>query len=108
MATSLFLVTLASWLPGGSMGCVRLECCVCFWVVLLMAVVEKWPTIAAGACTGVSAALAAQTAFVCVLVFVVFFSLGSGPLPFLYMSEILSSEIKGKVRFLPNWQKAVW
>ena len=24
MATSLFLVTLASWLPGGSMGCARL------------------------------------------------------------------------------------
>lgn len=63
---------------------------------------ENWPSIVGSACAGVSAALAAQTAFVCVLVFVVFFSLGSGPLPFLYMSEILSSEIKGKVRSLPE------
>ena len=68
--------------------------------MLLRAAVEIWPSIVASACAGVSAALAAQTAFVCVLVFVVFFSLGSGPLPFLYMSEILSSEIKGKVRSL--------
>lgn len=42
-----------------------------------------------------------MVALVCVLVFVIFFSVGAGPLPFLYMSEILSSSIKGKVRVQP-------
>ncbi len=42
-----------------------------------------------------------MVALVCVLVFVIFFSVGAGPLPFLYMSEILSSSIKGKVTVQP-------
>lgn len=55
---------------------------------------------------GVPAATVAQAAFALVLVFVVFFSFGSGPLPFLYASEILSSDIKGKVSSVAislNW-----
>ena len=56
--------------------------------------------------TGVPPGAAASVTFACVLLFVVAFSLGSGPLPFLYLSELLSSGIKGRVSSIAtalNW-----
>lgn len=47
-----------------------------------------------------------QIAFVALLAFVLFFSLGCGPIPWIYLPEILPNEIKGRAASLGtslNW-----